>query len=179
MRRTWEKLEYSWGLFLLERERERENPLPFNFLFCPLILTKTHSLLSALMRISMGLHLSASELASIAPLERNCSKQIAVVNDIYSWGKRGASGADRPLEGSALCPAVKVLADETNLSTGASKRVLCLMIREWKLVHKELVIEIEKVHCSEAVRDYMKGLEYQMSGNEQWSRTTLRYITLE
>ncbi len=29
--------------------------------------------------------------------------------------------------------------------------------------------------CSEATKAYMKGLEYQMSGNEQWSKTTRRY----
>ena len=127
----------------------------------------------------MGLHLSGSELASIAPLERNCSKQISVVNDIYSWEKEVRAAQTGHQEGSALCSAVKVLANETNLSIGASKRVLWSMIREWELVHEELVIEIEKVDCSEAVRDYMKGLEYQMSGNEQWSRTTLRYINLD
>lgn len=127
----------------------------------------------------MGLHLSGSELASVVPLERNCSKQISVVNDIYSWEKEVRAAQTGHQEGSALCSAVKVLADETNLSIEASKRVLWSMIREWELVHEELVVEMEKNGCSEAVRDYMKGLEYQMSGNEQWSRTTLRYVNLE
>lgn len=127
----------------------------------------------------MGLHLSASELAFLAPLERNCSKQISVVNDIFSWEKEVRAAQTGHQEGSALCSAVKVLADETNLSIDASKRVLWSMIREWELVHEELVVELKQADCSEAVRDYMKGLEYQMSGNEQWSRTTLRYINLE
>ena len=28
---------------------------------------------------------------------------------------------------------------------------------------------------TQTVKDYMKGLEYQMSDNELWSNTTLRY----
>lgn len=131
------------------------------------------------MRFSMGLQLSTSELTSLAPLERNCSKQISVVNDIYSWEKEVRAAQTGHQEGSALCSAVKVLANETNLSTDASKRVLWSMIREWELVHEELVAEMERAGCSQAVREYMKGLEYQMSGNEQWSRTTLRYINLD
>ncbi len=127
----------------------------------------------------MGLHLSTSELAFLVPLERNCSKHISVVNDIYSWEKEVRAAQDGHQEGSALCSAVKVLADETNLGIEASKRVLWSMIREWELVHEEMVVEIEQTGCTEAVREYMQGLEYQMSGNEQWSRTTLRYINLE
>ena len=135
--------------------------------------------MSALMRFSMGLQLSASELASLVPLEKNCAKQISVVNDIYSWEKEVRAAQTGHQEGSALCSAVQVLANETSLGIEASKRVLWLMVREWELVHEELVVEMEQAGCSEAVRDYMKGLEYQMSGNEEWSRTNPRYINVE
>lgn len=112
-------------------------------------------------------------------LERNCSKQISVVNDIFSWEKELQASKTGHKEGSVLCTAVKILADETNLSISATKRVLWSMIREWEEVHDELVAEKVSQNCTQAAREYMQGLEYQMSGNEQWSRTTLRYNKLE
>lgn len=130
----------------------------------------------------MDLHLSRSELTSLVPLDRNCTKQFSSVNDIYSWEKEARAAraqSEHHQQGSEICSAVKVLADETGLSPDASKRVLWCMIREWEVAHDELVIEMVKAGCSEAVRDYMKGLEYQMSGNEAWSRTSRRYSDLE
>lgn len=121
----------------------------------------------------MGLRLSSAELDSVTALEQNCSKQISVVNDIYSWEKELQASKTGHREGSALCSAVKVLADSANLDIWASKRVLWWMVREWELVHDEMYEEMQG--CSEAVRAYAKGLEFQMSGNELWSRTTKRY----
>ena len=110
------------------------------------------------------------------PLEQNCSKQISVVNDIYSWEKElKASQAAHHHEGAVLCSAVKVLAKETSLSIQASKRVLWSMTREWELVHDEMVAAQLARNVRSEVEQYMKGLEYQMSGNELWSTTTLRY----
>jgi aristolochene synthase len=136
-------------------------------------------LLSALMRFSMDLHLSQEELAGMTSLERNCSKHISVVNDIFSWEKELQASKTGHSEGSVLCTAVKVLAEETHLGIGASKRVLWSMAREWENVHDEMVAEKVAHNCTQAARDYMQGLEYQMSGNELWSRTTLRYNKLE
>ena len=129
------------------------------------------------MRFSMALSLSPEELATMTPLEKNCSKQISVVNDIYSWEKEVYASQTGHREGSALCSAVKVLAHETNLDTHAAKRVLWSLIREWELAHDKLAAQrvANPEGCSQAVEDYIKGLEYQMSGNELWSKTTLRY----
>lgn len=33
--------------------------------------------------------------------------------------------------------------------------------------------------CSATEREYVKGLEYQMSGNELWSKTTKRYSVID
>lgn len=131
------------------------------------------------MRFCMNIHLTDEELQAMQPFERNCSKHLSVVNDIYSWEKEVESSKTRHEEGAALCSAVKVIAESTNLSVQASKRVLWSMTREWELVHDELRTEAEKGHHgdSQRVKDYIKGLEYQMSGNELWSRTTLRYKT--
>lgn len=125
----------------------------------------------------MALNLDREELATMKTFEQNCSKQISVVNDVFSWEKEVYASQTGHREGSALCSAVKVLADETSLSTHAAKRVLWSLIREWEQTHDELAAEREANPdgCSQTVKDYIKGLEYQMSGNELWSKTTLRY----
>ncbi|KAL8692057.1 MAG: hypothetical protein Q9218_002843 [Villophora microphyllina] len=135
------------------------------------------ALLSALMRFSMGFQLTPEEAKSMTRLEYNCSKQISVVNDIYSWEKELKASKTGHREGAALCSAVKVVAEETNLSYEAAKRVLWSMAREWENTHAELAAELLAAPegVSQNVRKYIQGLEYQMSGNELWSRTTLRY----
>lgn len=127
----------------------------------------------------MGLNMTPKELGGMTLLERNCSKQISVVNDIYSYEKELRASQSGHPEGSALCNAVTILADGTSLSIAGSKRVLWAMTREWEDVHNELVAEKVAEECSQAAKDYMKGLEFQMSGNELWSKTTPRYHKLD
>ena len=129
------------------------------------------------MRFCMDIHLTDAELEAMKPLEENCSKNLSIVNDIYSWEKEVESSKNGHKEGGALCSAVKIVAESLNLSAAASKRVLWSMTREWELVHDELSVQAQKTlpDCSQHVKDYIKGLEYQMSGNELWSKTTLRY----
>jgi aristolochene synthase len=124
------------------------------------------------MMFTMDIRLSPEELSSMQPLEENCAKQISVVNDIYSWEKELLASQSGHKEGSALCSAVKVLSDETYLGIPATKRVLWSTVREWELTHEELAAKIRRAPegCSSTVQAYMKGLEYQMSGNELWSR---------
>uniref|UniRef100_L2GBU5 Aristolochene synthase n=1 Tax=Colletotrichum fructicola (strain Nara gc5) TaxID=1213859 RepID=L2GBU5_COLFN len=134
------------------------------------------ALLSALMRFSMKLDLTAEELNTVHDIEMNCSKHIFVVNDIYSWEKELKASQTGHQEGSALCSSVSVLSSETSLDYKASKRVLWTMCREWELVHEELVERRRSLQpCSKDLQSFMKGLEYQMSGNEAWSETTPRY----
>jgi aristolochene synthase len=139
------------------------------------------ALLSALMRFSMNLHLNPEELELVKPVDENCSKHISIINDIFSWEKELAQSYTGHEEGSVLCSSVQVLAEEANLTTEASKRVLFAMAREWELNHLKLASEIGNdmsltSDSKGAVLSYVKGLEYQMSGNELWSATTLRYI---
>ena len=133
------------------------------------------------MRFSMDISLTKSELASMIALEHNCSKHISVVNDIFSWEKELQASKTGHKEGSALCSAVKVVSDSANLSFSASKRVLWSMVREWEYIHDELCEEkAEHLETySEAAQAYAKGLEYQMSGNELWSRKTKRYSVID
>jgi aristolochene synthase len=136
-------------------------------------------LLSALMRFSMGLSMTPEELNSVKDVDVNCAKHISVINDIFSWDKELLASRTGHQEGSALCSSVQVLAEEAHLSTEASKRILFNMCREWELCHMELVAK-RKREVGEGLREevmrYMDGLEYQMSGNELWSQSTLRYI---
>ena len=133
----------------------------------------TPRLLSALLHCSVNIHLSSLELAEV----RNCAKHISIVNDTYSHEKELKASQIRQEEGSYLCSAVKVMAEEINLDVAAAKRVLWTIVREWERMHEDLVKERTYTPrgCTQAVKDYMKGLEYQRSGNEQWSKTTRRY----
>ncbi|KAF3386450.1 Aristolochene synthase [Penicillium rolfsii] len=86
--------------------------------------------------------------AAMMALERNCSKQISVVNDIWSWKKEVRASQTSHEEGSFLGSGVKA------------------MVKEWNQVHGRLTAEQVAVGCRPAVKLYVKGLEYQMSGNE-------------
>ncbi|PVH90808.1 Aristolochene synthase in complex with 12,13 Difluorofarnesyl diphosphate [Periconia macrospinosa] len=133
------------------------------------------ALLSALMRYVMKLELTEEELELVKPCDRNCSKHISVVNDIYSWEKELKQSIESPEEGSVLCSSVQVVMHGATLNTAAAKRVLWPMCREWELVHLDMVDEFKDQGVREDVLTYCKGLEYQMSGNELWSSETLRY----
>ncbi|KAF2740904.1 terpenoid synthase [Polyplosphaeria fusca] len=82
-------------------------------------------------------------------------------------------------EGAALCSAVQVLSDESSIEIEGTKRVLWVMVREWEHAHERLVEQAKASSLSSQEVLYVKGLEYQMRGNEQWSRTTLRYHALD
>lgn len=139
---------------------------------------KPNRLLCSLMRFSMGLHVTREELSAVVPIEQNCAKHLSVVNDILSWDKELAAAQTGHVEGSAVCSAVQVLSDESSLPYSAAKRVLWVMCREWESQHAVLMDELRQSWgspLSESLLTYIKGLEYQMSGNELWSKTTLRY----
>ena len=125
------------------------------------------------MRFVMKLALSPQELESLKPVDMNCAKHISVVNDIYSWEKELWKSQDSGEEGSMLCSSVKVISDECSVGVDASKRILWAMCREWELIHLKLVDQ--RNTCGQHIVSYCRGLEYQMSGNELWSRSTKRY----
>lgn len=129
------------------------------------------------MRFVMKLELTQPELDSVRDVDLNCSKHISVVNDIYSYEKELKQAESCEEEGSVLCTSVRVIGQECSVGVAASKRILWSMCREWELVHLQLV-EKKKDERAE-ILTYCKGLEYQMSGNEMWSKGTKRYIGLE
>lgn len=139
-----------------------------------------HSLLSALMRFVMDLHLSADELQEMKPVEQNCSKHISIVNDIYSWEKELKQSQDTAEEGSHLCTGVQILSSCAGLDIPATKACLWTMVREWEVKHEILCSAPHlSANISKSSLLYLKGLEYQMSGNELWSRMTPRYLVVE
>lgn len=126
----------------------------------------------------MDIHLIQEDRDRVHNLEANASRHITAVNDICSFEKELQSSQSGHHEGSALCSSVQVLSAETGLGFEAAKRVLWAMCREWEHRHEELTKECfsaNATRCSEDLRAYTKGLEYQMSGNELWSLTTPRY----
>lgn len=129
------------------------------------------------MRFSMGLHLSDADFASVTEVEKNCGRHISIINDIYSFEKELLASKTAHQEGGVLCSAVQIFAQEAGLSFEAAKHVLYSLAREWEFVHQELVAKREAAPggCTEAVKAYINGLEYHMSGNELWSQTTKRY----
>ncbi|KAI1091698.1 Aristolochene synthase in complex with 12,13-Difluorofarnesyl diphosphate [Rostrohypoxylon terebratum] len=133
------------------------------------------ALLAALMRFSMALQVPASDLEMVRPVDRNCSKHLSIINDIWSYEKEVLAAQTLHEEGGILCTAVAVLAKEAEINTDAAKRVLYHLCREWEYEHQVLVDEILSKKDTPVLRAYLKGLELQMSGNELWSRTTLRY----
>lgn len=138
------------------------------------------ALLSALMKFSMALSLTPEESTLVQPFERNCAKQISIVNDVCSYEKEVLAARDGHEEGAALCSAVSILAEEAELSVAASKRVLWAMAREWEGRHEDRLSTLETHGEGNArVREYLKGLEYQMSGNEEWSLSTRRYTEVQ
>ena len=133
------------------------------------------------MRFSMGVRITEEELAEAKEVEQNCSKHLSVINDIFSYEKEVKAAKTLHEEGGALCSSVQIIANEADVSVDAAKRILLNMAREWELGHKKLVAKAEMNggRASTALSTYLKGLEYQMSGNELWSRTTKRYNLVE
>ena len=65
--------------------------------------------------------------------------------------------------------------DETDCSTEAAKKMLWLITREWEDVFDGIRKRKIEEGCGATAVQYMQGLENQMSGNEIWSLTTMRY----
>lgn len=129
------------------------------------------------MRFSMALEVPTADLDRMRPADRVCSKHLSIVNDIWSFEKEALiakSGGHE--EGAILCNAVDILATEAEIPTNSAKNVLYHLCREWEAMYEAQTQELLAQKDTPVIRAYLKGLEYQMSGNESWSATTLRYL---
>jgi len=124
----------------------------------------------------MGLSVPSVDLEILRPIDQNCSKHLSVINDIWSYEKEALAAQVLHEEGGVLCTAVAIVSKEAEISTDAAKRVLYALCREWELRHRVLVTDLLAQRDTKVLRAYVQGLEFQMSGNELWSRTTMRYL---
>lgn len=131
-----------------------------------------------MIRFTQGLHLSKDELALADPIDKNCARHMSVINDIYSYDKELIAANTLHREGGIMCNAVDIFADEASMPIESAKRVLYQVCREWELCHETLVAEVLAQRDTPEMRAYLKESEYQISGNEMWSRTTPRYSDL-
>ncbi|KAJ5370984.1 uncharacterized protein N7496_007076 [Penicillium cataractarum] len=133
---------------------------------------------AALIRYGAKLHLSSAELAQTTALESYAFRFMGVLNDIYSWDREWKVYQEDPTDGTRPFSAVYILAQETGLSFEACKRLLYSYCRELELLLKQSGEEIKRQNGDTLRPDmakYIKGLEYLMSGIEQWSQWTPRY----
>ncbi|KAL9099371.1 MAG: hypothetical protein Q9163_005119 [Psora crenata] len=118
---------------IVRRTWARRTSLTWPIANCPTYEINPLSLLCVLVRFSKNIRPTDKVLQAIQHVERNCSKHLSVVNDIYSWEKEVESSRTGLKEGAALCSVLKVIAE--------SKRFLT---RGWDLVHDEQRAEVEK-----------------------------------
>lgn len=171
-----EVLEPVFTFMRAQTERVRASPMSLGQYFEYRERDVGKALLSALMRYSMALHITDSEVESVRDIEMNCSKHISVINDIFSWEKEVVAAQNLHEEGGVLCSSVQIMVNEMDISVDAAKRILRTLCREWELQHYELLAKAKaRQPMNQTVQDYVQGLEYQMSGNELWSQTTKRY----
>lgn len=133
------------------------------------------------MRYAMDLKVTQQALDSAPVILESYSRLGIVVNDIYSLAKELHAWNIHHTEGGQVLNMVVMQAEETGTSYEAAKRVLWVLCREWELEHFELIAQREAAleGCSEDLRVYMKGLEYVLGGNEEWSSYTGRYHELD
>ena len=106
------------------------------------------------------------------------AKHGVTVNDIHSFDKEVTAYNKNPVEGATLLNMTSMLAQDTGISYEAAKRVLWILCREWEIEHQQMVKEREankELGCSQDLKDYLKGMELVLGGNEYWSSYTKRY----
>lgn len=127
------------------------------------------------MRYSMRLRLTPQTLDSIPQIDTSYARLGVIVNDIHSFDKELAAWNTSHAEGAKLLNMVYMFAQDTGVSYEAAKRVLWILTREWELEHLELVRKRVEGGCGRDLREYLRGLELVLGGNEEWSGFSERY----
>ena len=136
------------------------------------------SFYTALIRFGADLHLHPAELAQTAAIESCAFRFVGVLNDIYSWDRESKVYQVNPTDGSRPFSSIYILSQETGLSYTACKRLMYAYCRELEIVIKQSSEDLRQEHggtLRPEMDKYTKGLEYLMSGIEQWSQWTPRY----
>ncbi|KAI0966357.1 Aristolochene synthase, partial [Xylaria arbuscula] len=133
------------------------------------------ALVCAVMTFGMGMKLTDNEQELVGPAVSNLGKHLFCVNDIYSYEKEVRVQGESGQTGGQVVSAVPIVAAVAKVGPESAKRILWTMCREWEANHYRLTEEVLTDHPSPTLKAYLKGLEYQYSGNEVWSRETGRY----
>lgn len=97
------------------------------------------------------------------------------VNDILSYDKEVRLYEETKCEGAFILNMTQAFSNDTGLPQRASKRVLWILIREWEKIWAEKAKELRARGISNALSEYLTGMEYVLGGNEWWSWRTKRY----
>lgn len=133
---------------------------------------------TALIKFGAKLQLSPEQLSQTSKLESCAFRFMGVLNDIYSWDREWKVYQANPSDGARPFSAINILAQETGLSFPSCKRLMYAYCRELESAFKKAEDEIlQQGDTQPDLVKYIKGLEYLMSGIEQWSQWTPRYRT--
>ncbi|KAJ7274038.1 Aristolochene synthase in complex with 12,13 Difluorofarnesyl diphosphate [Mycena rebaudengoi] len=126
-----------------------------------------------------GLTLPEEDMALVAQLNDIWVKQIIYCNDAWSYDKeeaaRKANMDGGVPNGSMGATAVSILMGMTGVTADAAKHTLICLAREMEALHESVASEVLAKKATPELQKYIKMLEYQMSGNENWSNMTSRY----
>lgn len=142
------------------------------------MLTPISRFYTTLMRFSAGLDINAADLKQVSALESYAFRFVGVLNDIYSWEKEWKAHQAHKTDGSQMFSSIHVLSKEIGLNHPACKRLMHCYCRELEASFKEAVEKIKQdngMTLKPELEQYIKGLEYLMSGFEEWSKWTPRY----
>jgi aristolochene synthase len=133
--------------------------------------------MSGVMCFSMGLHVTAEELALVSDLEMNAMRHVTLVNDIASYEKEVLAAGKGAALGQ-LCSAVPFVMTSFGVREQSAMRIMWETSRELELEHLRLFEAATQQCDTKTLRSYAKGLEYQIAGNERWNLLTPRYNRL-
>ena len=169
---TWELCSDSESRRVAAREC-----LPCSMSWFRILNKAVSSFVAACVRYSSQLRIPNETLISLARIDESYGKLGIIVNDIHSFEKELALWNKDHKEGARLLNIVNTMSIEAGVSYSTAKRILWFLCREWEIDHQEMVARAleGKAGSDPALKLYLKGLEYVLSGNEHWSETTERY----
>jgi aristolochene synthase len=129
--------------------------------------------MSGVMCFSMSLHVTPEELALLSDLEMNAMRHVTLVNDIASYEKEILAAGKGAAHGQ-LCSAVPIVITSFGIGEQSAMRIMWETSRELELEHLRLFEAATQQCVTKALESHVKGLEYQIAGNERWNLLTPR-----
>ncbi|KAI4204535.1 MAG: hypothetical protein LQ350_001085 [Teloschistes chrysophthalmus] len=130
---------------------------------------------AGVLRFAQRIRLTPAEVSLMSPFFTLYSVHGVTVNDILSYDKEVRLYEETKCEGAFILNMTQAFSNDTGLPQRASKRVLWILIREWEKIWAEKAKELRARGISNALSEYLTGMEYVLGGNEWWSWRTKRY----